>query len=217
MFPWTSFAVLPTLKNFSAIVPKTSKFIRKSWSFQDFLWEMLLCKFSSGHVESSFDNIAKNFPVKTQVFFFSKSKKRRKTNCSSVFFWRFSCVHLDYCFDTPDWFFCQNQKKLTQSPKKDVISINHFHHFFSKFCWGHAKSTFSNLPELFLSKVRYFRSETKNNQTITLLSKKTSKRSLHPKAAALINLTKSLSQKSNNFAQRPKKLSKTSSFQRNVL
>ena len=70
-------------------------------------------------------------------------------------------------------FFCPNQKKLTQSPKKDVISKNHFHHFFSKFCWGHVKSTFSNLPEFFLSKVGYFRSETENNQTITILSKKT--------------------------------------------
>ena len=172
---------------------------------------MLLCKFSSRHVESTFDNIAKNFAVKTQVLL-SKSKKRRKTNCSRVFFWRLSCVHLDYCFDTPDYFFCQNQKKLTESPKKDVISINHFHHFFSKFCWGHVKSTFSNLPEIFLSKVGYFRSETENNQTITLLSKKTQNVRCTHRLQLWEIWQKSSSPNSNNFAQRPKTLSKISSF-----
>ena len=85
LFPWTSFTVLQILKNFSAIVPKTSKNIRKSWSFQDFLSEMLLWKCSSGHVESSFDNLDKNLPVKIQVFLV-KVQKRRKTNCSRVFF-----------------------------------------------------------------------------------------------------------------------------------
>ena len=69
---------------FSAIVPKTSKVIQKSLSFQDFLSEMLLCKCSSGHVEKGFENPAKNFPVKIQVFLF-KVQKRRKTNYSIVF------------------------------------------------------------------------------------------------------------------------------------
>ena len=48
---------------FSAIVPKTSKIIQKFLSFQDFLSEMLRRKCSSGNVESSFDNPAKNFLV----------------------------------------------------------------------------------------------------------------------------------------------------------
>ena len=85
MFPWTSSTVLQTLKNFSAIDPKTSKIDRKSWSFQDFLSEILLWKCSSGHVESSFDNPAKNICVKIQVHFV-KFKKRWKTNCSRVVF-----------------------------------------------------------------------------------------------------------------------------------
>ena len=55
-------------KIFAAIIPKTSKFIQKSLSFQDFLPEMLRRKCSSGNVESSFDNPAKNFPVKMQFF-----------------------------------------------------------------------------------------------------------------------------------------------------
>ena len=80
-------------KRFSAIVPKTSKFIQKSLSFQDFLSETLLCKCSSGHVESSFDNIATNFPVKTQVFRQSP-KKTKETNAREYFFRRFSSVHL---------------------------------------------------------------------------------------------------------------------------
>ena len=108
-------------------------------------------------------------------------------------------------------------EKLTQSPRKDVISKNHFHHFFSKFCWGHVKSTFSNLPEIFLSKVGYFRSETENNQTITLLSKKTQNVRCTHRLQLWEIWQKSSSPNSNNFAQRPKTLSRISSFQRNVL
>ena len=53
---------------FSAIVPKTSKIIQKSWSFEDFLSEMVLWKCSSGHVESSFDNLDKTFLWKYRFF-----------------------------------------------------------------------------------------------------------------------------------------------------
>ena len=132
---------------------------------------MLLCKFSSGHVESSFDNIAKNFPVKTQVLL-SKSKKRRKTNCSRVFFWPFSCVHLDYCFDTPDYFFCQNQKKLTESPKKDVISINHFHHFFSKFVEDTWKALLATCQKFFCQKLVTFAQKPKITKQLLFSPKK---------------------------------------------
>ena len=167
------------MKKISTIVPKTSKFIRKSWSFQDFLWEKLLCKFSSGHVESSFDNIAKNFPVKTQVFL-SKSKKRRKTNCSRVFYLTFFLCTVRLLFRHTWLFFCQNQKKLTQSPKKDVININHFHHFSSKFCWGHVKSTFSNLPEFFCQKLVTFAQKPKITKQLLFPPKKRQKLPLHP-------------------------------------
>ena len=137
------------LKKLSAIVPKTSKIIQKSSSFQEFLSEILHCKCSSGHVESSCDNPAKNFPVKMQ-FFLVKFRKRRKTNFSRVFFWRFSSVHLDHCFDTPDYLFSQNQKELTQSSEKDDNSINYFYHFFSKICSGHVKCTLKNPVKSFL-------------------------------------------------------------------
>ena len=80
-------------KSFSTIVPKTSKIIRKSWSFQDFFSKRLLLRGSSGHVESSFDNPAKNFPVKLQVFLV-KVQEKRKTNFSKVFFDVFPSVHL---------------------------------------------------------------------------------------------------------------------------
>ena len=121
---------------FSAIVPKISKIIRKSPSFHDFVSEMLLRKCFSGHVKSSFDNPTKNFPVKIQVFLV-KFQKSRKTNCSRVFFRSLYSLHLDYCFDTPDYFFAKIRKKLIQSPKRDDNSTNYFSHFFSKFCWGH--------------------------------------------------------------------------------
>ena len=166
-------------KFFSTIVPKTSKFIQKSWSFQDFLSETLLCKCSSGHVESSFDNIATNFPVKTQVFRQSP-KKTKKTNAREYFFSTFFVCTLRLMFRHTWLLFAEIRKKLTQSPKKDVNSINYFHHFFSKFCWGHVKRTFSNLPWIFLSKDGYFRSETEKNQTFNLLSKKLQNVPLHP-------------------------------------
>ena len=79
---------------------------------------MLLCKFSSGHVKSSFDNIAKNFPVKTQVFFVKVQKKTKKPIAQEFFQWRFSCVHLDYCFDTPDYFFAKIRKNSIKVLKK---------------------------------------------------------------------------------------------------
>ena len=62
---------------------------------------MLLRKCSSRHVESSFDNPAKNFPVKTQVFLFN-SKKDDEAFVQESFLWILSSVYLDYCFDTPE-------------------------------------------------------------------------------------------------------------------
>ena len=109
----------------------------------------------SGHVERSFDNIDKNLPVKIQVFLV-KVQRRRKTNFFKSLFWHFSTVHLSYCFDKPDCFFCQNQKKLNQSSKKDVNIMNYFYHLFSKFCWGLLKFTFSKLPYIFCQKTVTF-------------------------------------------------------------
>ena len=132
---------------------------------------MFLCKCSSGHVESSIDNIARKFAAKTQVFLV-KVQKRRKNKCSRVFFSTLFLCTLRFMFRHTGLFFCQKQKKLTRSPKKDDTSINYFHHFFSKFCWGHVKCIFSNLPYFFLPKDGYFRSETEKDRTITLLSEK---------------------------------------------
>ena len=64
-------------KRFSAIVPKTSKIIRKSSSFQDFHSEMLICKCSTGKVESFLTTLPKNFLQKHRLFL-SKSKKDEK-------------------------------------------------------------------------------------------------------------------------------------------
>ena len=69
---------------FSAIVPKTSKIIRKTSSFQDFHSEMLLCKCSTGQVESFFDNPAKNFPAKSQDFLV-KIQKDEKPIVQQIF------------------------------------------------------------------------------------------------------------------------------------
>ena len=179
---------------------------------------MLLFKGSFGHVESSFDNPAKNFPVKLRVFLV-KVQEKRKTNFSWVFFDVFPSVHFDYCFDTPEHIFTKIRENSTQNPKRDDASVKYFYHFFSKFCWGHVKFTFSNPAKCqVFSQIRFFRSETKKDQTIILLSKKNIRtfrctRRLHFWEI----LTKKSRQKSKNFAQRTKNLSKVSSFQGNVL
>ena len=203
---------------FSAIVPKTSKIIRKSPSFHDFLSEMLLRKCFSGHVKSSFDNPAKNFPVKIQVFLV-KLQKRRKTNCSRVFFRSLYSLHLDYCFDTPDHFFAKIRKKLTQSPKRDDNSTNYFSHFFWKFCWGH----FNEPYQRFFFAIRRllsirFRKRSKN-YSLVFSPEKTLKRTAAPARRLQFQESwqKNSRQKSNNFAQRPKSLSRVSSIQRNFL
>ena len=161
---------------FFAILPKISKNMQKSSIFAGFLSKMLLCKCSSGHVESGFDNPAENFPVKTQVFLF-KVQKRRWSNCSRVFFvTSFHCM-FRLLFRNNWLIFYQNQKKLTQSPEKDDKSINYFCHFLSKFCWGHVKSLFGNPSRNFFHffpLAGYFGSETENVRTITFLSKKPS-------------------------------------------
>ena len=205
---------------FSAIVRKTSKIIQKSLNFQDFLSEMLRRKCSSGNVENSFDNPAKNFPVKMQ-FFLVKFQKRRKTNFSRVFFWRFSLCTLDYCFDTPDNFFCQNQKKLTQSPKIDDDSINYFCYFFSKFCWGHVKCTFSNAANChiyFAKRWFFFTQRQKTIKQILSSPKKDIKTFRCTRRLQFWEiLAKNSHQKPNNFVQRPRNLIKVSSFERKVL
>ena len=162
-----------TWKTFSTIVPKTSKIIRKSPSFHDFLSKVLLRECFSGHVKSSFDNPAKNFPVKVEVFLV-KVQKRRKTNCSRVSFRSLYSLHLDYCFDTPDYFFPKIRKKLTQSPKRVDNSTNYFYHFFSKFFWGHVKCTLKDLPKVFCHKTVTFAqiSKTIKQLLFSLLSRK---------------------------------------------
>ena len=109
-------------KKFSAIVPKTSKIIRKYWSYQDLLSEMLLFKGSSGHVESSFDKTAKNFPVKLQVFLV-KVQEKRKTNFSRVFFDVFRSVHLITVSTHLTIFFGKIRKNSLKVPKEMMIVL----------------------------------------------------------------------------------------------
>ena len=181
LFPGQPLLFCQPWKTFSAVVPETSKFIQNSSRFKDFPSERLLCKCSSGHVKSSFDNIAKIFPAKKQVFLV-KVRKKRKTICSKVSFLTFFLCSLRLLFQHTWLFFWLNQKKLTQSPKKDENSLNYFYNFFSKFCWGHVKGTFSKLPIFFWQKTFIFaqRPKTIKQLLFTLLSKKTLKRSAAP-------------------------------------
>ena len=106
------------LKKLSAIVPKTSKIIQKSSSFQDFHSEMLLCNCSIGHVKSIYDNPAKNFPAKTQVFLVKIQKKHEKPIVQQIF-WRFFLCTLRLLFQHT-WlvFFLKSKKTHSKSQKR---------------------------------------------------------------------------------------------------
>ena len=124
------------------------------------------CKCSSEHVESRFDKLAKSFPVKIQLFL-AKVQKRRKTNCSRVIFWSFSSVHLD--FDRPDDFFCQIQKKFTQSLEKHDTTINYFITFSQSLAEDTWNALSVNLLNIFAkSWILSLRDWTRSNNYITL-------------------------------------------------
>ena len=92
---------------------------------------MLLFKGTFGHVESSLDNPAENFPV--QLRFFSGQRPRKtKNQYFKSFFWRFHLCTLGFCFDTPEHFFTKIRENFPQNPKRDDDSINYFYHFFLK-------------------------------------------------------------------------------------
>ena len=92
---------------------------------------MLLFKGSSGHVETSFDKTAKNFPVKLQVFLV-KVQEKQKTNFSRVFFDVFHSVHLITVSTRLNIFLPKSEKTSLKNPKRHDDSINYFYHFFLK-------------------------------------------------------------------------------------
>ena len=178
---------------------------------------MLPCNWSSGHVESSFDNPAKKFPLK-KTRFSCQSPKRRKTICSTVNFSTFFLCTLRLLLRHTWLFLCQNQKKLTQSPKKDDNSKNNFYHFFFKILLRTREMPFWQPFQQFLAKswILSLRDRKSSDDYFSL-----------QKNLQTFRWTRRLQfwqscqifwhQKWNNFAQRPKSLSKASSFQRNVL
>ena len=68
MFLWTFFLFWQPWRKTFVIVPETSLLSRKTWNFEQFLSETLLCKCSSGHIEFSFEIPAHFFPVNSKVF-----------------------------------------------------------------------------------------------------------------------------------------------------
>ena len=201
-------------KKISAIVPKTSKINRKSWSFQDFLSEMLLFKGSSGHVESMFDKAAKNLAVKLQVFLV-KFQEKRKTNFSRDFLTIFALYTWLPFRHTWLFFFDKIRKNSLKVPKEMMIVLITFVIFSQSFAEDTWNALLATLPSAiyFLSKHGFFRSETENDQTNTLLSKKNIKTfRCNRRLQFWENWQKNSHQKSNTFAQRPKNLSKFYSF-----
>ena len=81
---------------------------------------MLLSKGSFGHVESSFDNPAKNFPIQLRVFLVDVLEKR-KTNNSRVFFDVFTSVHLISVSTRLNIFLPKSEKTSLKIPKEMMI------------------------------------------------------------------------------------------------
>ena len=68
MFLQTFFSVLATLKKNIRQCPRNFIIQPKTWNFEQFLSETLLCKCSSGHIEFSFEIPAQFFPVNSKIF-----------------------------------------------------------------------------------------------------------------------------------------------------
>ena len=81
---------------------------------------MLLFKGSLGHVESSLDNPAKNFPVQLQVFLVNVQEKR-KTNISRVFFDVFTSAHLASVSTRLNIFLPKSEKTSLKIPNEMMI------------------------------------------------------------------------------------------------
>ena len=204
-------------KMFSAVVPKISKTIQKSSRFQDLLSAMLLCNWSSGHVESSFDNPAKKIPVKIHVFLV-KVQKRRKTVGSTVNFSTFFLCTLRLLFRHTWLFFLSKSEKTHSKSEKDDNSKKNFCHFFLKILLRTREMPFWQPFHKFFG----------NSWILSLRDRKRSNNYFSfQKNLQTFPWTRRLQfwqrcqifwhQKWNNFAQRQKNLSKASSFQRNVL
>ena len=128
--------------------PENFKYYPKIFKISRHLSEMLPCNWSSGHVESSFDNPAKKIPLKKHVLLV-KVPKRRKTFCSTVNFSTFFLSTLRLLLRHTRLIFCQNQKNLTQSPKKDDNTKKNFVIFFQKFAEDTWNALLTTIPTIF--------------------------------------------------------------------
>ena len=204
LFPRTSIAVLPTLETFFHHCPDNFKIFRKSSSFRDFYSENLLYKCSIGHVENFFDNSAEKFSCKNTGFS-CQNPKKTKNQLFNSFFWRFYIRTLRLLFQHTWLSFLPKFEKTHWKSKRDDNSEEYFNHFFSKFCRGHVKWNLATCRN-FLPKYGNFRSETKNHQRNTLLSKRASKHSAATVGCSLEKFDKKFTPKIQYFRSTTKNL-----------
>ena len=134
-----------------------------------------------------------NFSCKNLGFSFQNPKKT-KNQLFNSFFWRFYLRTLSLLFQHTWLSFLPKSEKSHWKSKREDNSEKYFNHFFWKFCWGHVKWKLATCRN-FLPKYGNFRSETKNDQRITLLSKRASKRSAAPVGCSFENFDKKFSAK----------------------
>ena len=105
LFPRTAIAVLPNLKkNFSPLSRKLQKISESPRVFKTSIRKCWSVSVPLDKSKVFLTTLPKTFLQKHR-FFLSKTKKDEKPIVQQ-FFWRYSSVHLDYCFNTPDYFFC---------------------------------------------------------------------------------------------------------------
>ena len=108
--------------------------------------------------------------------FSCQNPKKTKNQLFNKFFWHFFLCTLRLLFQHTWLFFLPKSEKIHWKSKRDDNSEKYFNHFFSKFCWEHVKWKLATCRN-FLPKYGKFRSETKNDQRILLLSNRASKQS----------------------------------------
>ena len=102
--------------------------------------------------------------------FACQNPKKTKNQLLNSFFWRFFLCTLRLLLQHTWLIFFAKSRKKSLKVQKEMIIVKITLKIFSKFCWGHVNCTLATC-RIFLPKYGNFRSETKNDQRITLLSK----------------------------------------------
>ena len=142
---------------------------------------------SCGHVECSFDNPARTFPVEIQVYLI-KFPKRRETIVEKFFPWNSVFSTLRLLFWNPWQIFVEIIKKVTQYLEKNTKSIIYLLHLFLKvLIWTDCCNAFlASLPNTLRQKFNFSAQRLKMLNQLLLLPWKSLNRQLWRKSSTSV-------------------------------